>query len=244
MKWVFNKCDYILTDTQAHAKLVAKIYKILSQKIRVVPVGADEKTFYPRNTKAGKDRFEVFFFGSMLPLHGIDIILGAIEQVLKSQTAPDVHFTLAGGKGDSKMMAKITNFIKLNKLSNFITYIEWVPYRELPKYIANADLCLGGPFGDTGQAKRVITGKTFQFLAMAKPTIVGQNQAHQLFIDKQNCLMVKMGGQSELARTIEWASQNRSKLDKIGKAGRKLYVGHYSNTRVSQKLKRIIDEIR
>ncbi len=41
-------------------------------------------------------------------------------------------------------------------------YQIWVPFDELPKHIAAADICLGGPFGDTLQSRVGWTGKTVQ----------------------------------------------------------------------------------
>ena len=59
------------------------------------------------------------------------------------------------------------------ELSN-IEHSSWVPLEELPRLIINADLCLAGPFGNTLQANKVITGKAYQFLSLGKVSIIGK----------------------------------------------------------------------
>jgi glycosyltransferase involved in cell wall biosynthesis len=243
--WAFYpSSDQVLEDTEAHAKLSQKIYKVPAEKLVAIPVGADETIFYPRPKTHKTGKFEVFFYGNMLPLHGLDVILESIKLIKEKSQFKNMHFTIIGGKGSPEMIQKVTNFIKNNSLSDFIEYKQWVNYKDLPDYIANADLCLGGPFGNTSQAKRVITGKTYQFLAMAKPTVIGVTDELAGFVDKQNCLLVKQGSADDLSTSILWAVRNSERVDRIGRAGRRLYEEHFTMKPISQILERyIIDAI-
>lgn len=243
IKWVMKKSDVVLEDTKAHAKLSHRIYGVPMGKLVSIPVGADEKTFHPIPVQSKSGKFEVFFFGNMLPLHGVDVILSAISKVQALPSGSDYSFTLAGGRGDAKMMRQIDRFIANSNRPESITHYSWIDYNDLPKYIANADLCLGGPFGKTGQAERVITGKTYQFIAMGKATVVGHNQAHELFRNKKNCLMVPIGDTDALADAIVWAQDNRDKLLEIGKAARRLYLDNYSVEVISNQLKKILKTV-
>jgi glycosyltransferase involved in cell wall biosynthesis len=244
MRWVLKRSDQVLEDTEAHAKLSQKIYKVPAEKLVAIPVGADETIFYPRPKTHKTGKFEVFFYGNMLPLHGLDVILESIKLIKEKSQFKNMHFTIIGGKGSPEMIQKVTNFIKNNSLSDFIEYKQWVNYKDLPDYIANADLCLGGPFGNTSQAKRVITGKTYQFLAMAKPTVIGENYELAGFVDKKNCLLVKQGSADDLSTSILWAVRNSERVDRIGRAGRRLYEEHFTMKPISQILERyIIDAI-
>ena len=122
-----------------------------------------------------------------------------------------------------------------------VTHMDWVEFEELPRYIARADIGLGGPFGNTGQAGRVITGKTFQFLAMAKLVIVGKyNGKDAGFEDKVNCLLVPQGDAMGLAEAILWAFEHVEILDQIGQLGYDLYQSRYSIKQISEQLKRVI----
>lgn len=243
MRQVIKKSDFVLEDTDAHVQLSKDVYGTPSKKLMTVPVGADEDTFHPISNQSSVRNFEIFFFGNMLPLHGLDVMLESIRLLCSQSKLNGIHLTLAGGKGDSKMVSKIKKYIKLNKLSSYITYTEWVDYQNLPKYIAESNLCLGGPFGDTGQAKRVVTGKTYQFLAMARPVVVGRIEKMHGFRDKQNCLLIGQGDPKALADAIEWAQKHKAELINIGQNGRKLYENNFSKKVIADKLQTIFEEI-
>lgn len=225
--------DQILTDTDLHQKYFQDIFQLPSKKIVTVPVGADEELFYksnslPLDTKPPK--FEVLYYGSFLPLHGIDIILRA-AMVLRETS---IHFTLIGGN-----RIDLSDFYKMIEENNIynVNHIPWVEFDELPVYISQSDLGLGGPFGNTGQGRRVITGKTFQFLAMAKPVIVGEIDTDCGFEDKVNCLIVPQGDVSALVEAISWSFQHQPKLREIGQRGYDLYYSRYSINQISRKLR-------
>jgi glycosyltransferase involved in cell wall biosynthesis len=87
----------------------------------------------------------------------------------------------------------------------------------------------------------VITGKTFQFLAMAKPIIIGKHQGSwDGFVDKQNCLYVPQGDANSLADVISWAFEHPRKLSRIGRCGYELFKNDYSIEKISEKLREII----
>ncbi|MFX0203794.1 MAG: glycosyltransferase [Candidatus Hodarchaeota archaeon] len=225
-KSTLRHSEVILTDTTIHKEYFAKLFQISPNKIHAIPVGADEDLFkrLPSYEYERTDRefsFEVFFYGSFLPLHGVDIILRAAA-ILRDMP---IQFTVVGGQG--KDLSDFHQMIRQLELEN-VNHREWVDYEELPQWIRGADICLGGPFGNTGQARRVVTGKTFQFLAMGKPTIVGEIDQNYGFEDKSNCLLVRQGDAQALADAILWGFNHKYKLDAIGQQGWELYNNDFS----------------
>src|SRR5262249_27005003 len=85
--------------------------------------------------------------------------------------------------------------------------------------IADAGLSIGGPLGNTPQARRVVTGKTYQCLAMAKAVVVGDTEAATEFEDRANCLLVRQGSPEALAEAIAWAAEHRDETRAIGLRG-------------------------
>lgn len=241
MRLVMSLSYRVLTDTKAHAVLACQNYGVRPEKLVAVPVGADEVTFKVMPVKHAK-QFTIMFYGTMLPLHGMEYILNALKILKQKRQLSDAKLVLIGGRGNPKMQGMIKSFIRKNALERNVELIDWVDYRKLPKYMAAADLCLGGPFGTSGQAGRVITGKTYQFLAMGKPTIIGRSEATEVFKDRRNCLLSERGSAGSLAASIKWAMDHSAELAKIGEAGRQLYKKEFSIESISRLLESCIDD--
>lgn len=237
MRWVVRRCEYVLADTEAHAGLSRQLYHLPAEKVRAVPVGADESLFkpFPAEPSASKD-LEVIFYGNMLPLHGLEVIMEAAKS-LKSEP---IHFTIIGGRGKPKMIRLINDFISENRLEETITYHTWVDTEKLPALVADSDIGLGGPFGGTSQAGRVVTGKTYQFLAMAKPAIIGRNDVGFHFKDKVNSIIVPQNDPVALAGALKWCLRHKTELPEIGKRGRDLYEKELSVESVRRILKELL----
>jgi glycosyltransferase involved in cell wall biosynthesis len=233
-KGLLRRSDIILTDTESHRRYFAELFGIPPEKIVAVPVGTDEDLFRPRPGIRTNENgtLDVFFYGSFLPLHGIPVILEAARLL----HGKPVHFIIAGGKrpGEDPLQGDRPS------LPN-VTHRGWVPYEELPDMAARADLCLGGPFGNTGQAQRVITGKTFQFLAMGKPVVVGRIAGDPGFEDRRNCLLVSQGSGGDLAGAILWSLENRHRLEDIGRNGRLLYDRLFSTECITRRLQPLFE---
>lgn len=227
----------ILTDTSSHADYSAKLMKIPRNKFMPIVVGTDEATFQMSNAKnnATNDEFTVFYYGSMLPLHGVPVVLDAMKELTD---VPSVKLVLVGGKEAVARDVAVAQRAGAN-----IEYRSWVDFNELPNYINAADVCLGGPFGGTLQADFVITGKTYQFLSMGKATIIGENKETSIFGDKKNSIVVEQGSPQKLASAIRWAYEHKDELAEIGKKGEELYKAKLSNKVVAHQLQQLLSEL-
>lgn len=220
---ILNDANFLLTDTSAHVQFYEQEFALPPHKLLSVPVGAEE-----RETGSAPVKYEAanhptqpmtaLFYGSFLPLHGIDVILEAASRL---RDLP-IRFDFIGGN-PRQTKNLVTTCAKLG-ITRY-THREWVEFDELINTeIPNADICLGGPFGNTDQARRVITGKTSQCLALGKPTIIGEIDEKHGFVDKQNCLLIPQGNSEALAEALRWAHNHRELLSMIGKHGLAIYV--------------------
>jgi glycosyltransferase involved in cell wall biosynthesis len=236
-KALLRRADSVLTDTQLHVEFLANRFQLCRSSIYAVPIGAVDRSLHSRDLQLVNQPFKVLFYGSFLPLHGMIVILRAAALL---RDLP-IFFTFIGG-GDSSLIEfeKLCRSLQLKKLE----HLKWVDFDELlDHYIPEANLCLGGPFGDTPQARRVVTGKTVQCLAMKKATIVGGIAENFGFIDKYNCLLVKQGDPVALAADIEWAYLNRDQLVTIGERGANLYQENFSSGRIAKVLKMVLAKL-
>ena len=227
---ILNDANLLLTDTSAHVQFYAQEFALPPHKLLSVPVGAEERetTAAPAKQKVAKHSMQpmtALFYGSFLPLHGIDVILEAASWL---HDLP-IRFDFIGGDS-SQSRNLVTTCAKLG-ITQY-THREWVNFDELINtQIPNANICLGGPFGNTDQAQRVITGKTSQCLALGKPTIIGAIDEDLGFVDKKNCFIIPQGNPEALFNALRWAHSHQEQLTMIGEQGRTIY-----NERLSVKV--------
>lgn len=230
-KIILKFSDNIITDTALHKFFFQETFGIDNEKITAIPVGADELLGQLKNNinPYNNQCFNIIFYGSFLPLHGVNIIL---QSALELRNLP-IQFTLIGGNRID--LTEFNQFIKQHALKN-INHIEWVEFQDLAGYIQFADVGIGGPFGNTGQAKRVITGKTFQFLAMKKPVIIGEVDMETGFVNQDNCLLIPQASPEKLSQSILWAYEHKDALDRIAQRGYELYVSRYSVAAIAENM--------
>ncbi len=232
---LLKSVNLILTDTSSHGDLSSEMMKLPRNKFVDVPVGTDELTFGKVAEEViENEAFTVFYYGNMLPLHGLKYVIQAAEKMINQS----VRFVLVGG--DAKVADDVARAV--GKGAN-IEYEPWVEFEQLPGLMRAADLCLAGPFGDTFQSKYVITGKAFQYLAMGRPTVVGANLESGVFTHRKDALVVNQGSTDALVDAITWGLNHRDMLPAIGVAGRQLYETHYATAQLSHRLKQVLTRL-
>lgn len=229
-RWCGKRTTAILTDTPSHADYSAARMGLPRSLYHSIPVSTDEATFYPQSPRP-HDGFRVLYYGNMLPLHGVQYVIEAARLLADD---PSITFHIVGGK--QAVAEEVRTAVAAGAR---IDYTSWVPYAELPAVFAVSDLCLGGPFGGTVQSQFVVTGKSYQFMASARPVVIGANQESLRFQDRRNALIVPQADAAALVRIIRWASQHPAQLAEIAAHGRALYETEYSNSRIAEDLRRL-----
>lgn len=233
-----EKATLVVTDTLANAQYFIQKMGISAEKLRVVYVGCDESLFYPRSEAESSSHCEVFYYGSFLPLHGTDVIIQAAFLLKDRQ---DIHFTIGG---DGFTFLKMEQAVKRLGLRN-IDLVGWIPIEQLPTYIARASICLGGHFSTIPKAGRVISTKTFQFIAMRKPTIVGDNEAsREVFVSGEHVYAVQPGNPQSLAEAICLLMDNWELRQRVAEGGYNIFGQRFATSVITQKLSQIIKEIK
>lgn len=197
-KWLDKKCiakaDKVICDTNAHGDYFSEEFGKERSKVSTLYLEADESIYYKRQLEKPeqlKEKFVVLYFGSILPLQGVDIINGAID-ILKDNDK--LYFYMIGPIKNQADKAKSQN----------VEYIPWLAQEKLAEYIAYSDLCLAGHFNkDINKAKRTIPGKAYIYEAMDKPMILGENSANrELHSENSKKYFVEMGNSKALAEKI------------------------------------------
>ena len=227
----------VITDTYANARYFSHQFGIPEEKFRVVYVGCDESLFYPRSDiSPPSSHCEVFYYGSFLPLHGTEVVIQAAALLKKHK---NIHFTIGGNGPRFKSIKRMVEELQLEN----VDLVGWIPIERLPEYIAGATICLGGHFSKIPRAARVIATKTFQFIAMCKPTIVGDNPAtRELFTHGEHVYAIPMGDPVALADAIRTLSNNRDLRHHIASGGYKLFQQQLVTSIIAEQLALIVGE--
>lgn len=189
--------DVIICDTNAHGRYFIDEFNADPSIIFTLYLQADTSIYHPLETERPDyldGKYVVLYFGSVLPLQGVDIVLEAMN-LLKDQEK--LYFYFIGPIKDKKLIAS-------KPISDNIQYIDWLSQKDLAEYINYADLCLAGHFNSSiAKAQRTIPGKAYIYQAVKKPMILGDNPAnHELFTDDANVTFVEMGNAQALADAI------------------------------------------
>ena len=194
-KNTLNKADKIIADTRAHAEFFSKDLGADPGKCEILYLEADKEIYFPHQAERPEEaagKYVVLYFGSVLPLQGVDVVLKAMEMLSSNE------------KFCFYVIGPINGKLNVPKKKS-IHYISWLNQERLSDYIAFSDLCLAGHFcGNIEKAKRTIPGKAYIYRAMEKPMILGDNSAnHELFSEKDKDIrFVSMGDAKALADAI------------------------------------------
>jgi glycosyltransferase involved in cell wall biosynthesis len=195
----------VLFDTQGTLRYFVENLGFNSKKGRVVYVGAETDLFAiqpPRLKRDGQVR--VLFYGTFIPLHGIDVILEAAERLKHSR--PDITFQLVGdGQERSRLMVQAERL----QLANVSFGPRKVAYQELPQVIAGADICLG-VFADRPKTRRVVPHKAFQSAACGRVLITADTPAIREVFNDGAAVLVQPGCAEDLAQSITALADNES----------------------------------
>ena len=230
--------DLVVLESTEEINYFVKEYGLPKEKFRQYPLSADESIFYPQTPKnQTTKKFVVLFFGSFIPLHGVETIVNA-ALILKKYG--DICFRICG-KGQT--MEKIENMIEKNNLTN-VKLLGLLPKENLLDNIKESDVCLG-IFGDTLKARKVVTNKVYQILASKKSLITMESpaslEAH--LEDKKNCILVPTANPEKLAEAILFLRNDPMKRQQIAEEGYKTFSEHLSIEATGKKLLKFVQEL-
>lgn len=236
IEWIFCfMVNGIILDTREHANYFIKTFKARKDKLYHIYIGANEAVFFPLNRENANETFLVNYHGGTIPLQGVQFIIEAAK-ILENEK---VLFRLIGVSEAQEKNQDVRSAQNLHPKN--ISYIDYVPYESLPKYMNEADVCLG-IFGGTPKSMRVVPNKIFEIIAMAVPSISGESEAmRELFVDKENILLCKMADAQDLANKIMFLKNNKELRDKIGAGGYRLFQSQLSSDILVRQLISILE---
>ncbi len=232
---IFQAADTVIADTAQHAEFFADVLGVSQEKLRIIPVSADEQLFNPMpvSKPSTPKRLRVLFYGSFLQLHGVDAIAKAIL-MLKEQP---IDWTLIGTGPMHEMMQNTLSAVKT------VEWLDWVDYAQLPHQIAKADAVLG-VFGAGAKASRVIPNKVYQALACGRAVVTMNSAAYpEALRQQENSGITWVPANDAQALHDKLLALLTQDTQQQGENARETYLRWFSNSVVSHELRKIIDKL-
>lgn len=255
--------DTVLADTDQHRRYFAATFGLRLDKVHVVPVGADDDLYAPRPRQGDSSRFLALFWGTYIPLHGVETILRAAHLLrdpkslseeswgrlssLPGKAVPPAFYT--GSKditieliGDGQMYAAMRRLADELGLPATL-FRPRIPRTQLPDAIAPADVCLG-IFGDTAKARRAVPNKVYEALAMGKPVITGDSPAvREFFTPGEHLRTVPMADSQALAEAILALKGNPTLREALAAQGHARFCECFTPQVIGYRVKQLLDQI-
>lgn len=222
----FRLADLVLVDTHENAAYAAKLTGVDSKRFAVLPVGVDERIFFPGDQvdQEASATIDVLFYGKFIPLHGVETIVRA--SALLEETRHEIQLELIGTGQDYTATRKLARELGTTN----IRWTDWLPYSELGGRLRAADVALG-IFNGGGKAARVIPNKVHQALACGVPVVTRRSPAiERLLVDRESALLVPPDEPEALAEAIVVLASDAAMRRQIGAAGRDAWE-HYASER-------------
>jgi glycosyltransferase involved in cell wall biosynthesis len=218
--------EMMILDTTHYLDWFQSTHGIHSDRFRLVPTGADDRFFKPVTGKKSKSElFQVVYYGTFIPNHGVAYIVEAARLLASN---PTIQFKLIG-QGPDKPKAQ--SLAEKYQLTNLV-FVDWMERRDLVSQVGQADICLG-VFGTTPQSLMTVQNKIYEGLAMAKPVITGTSPAiKDAFIHRTHVYLCERANPSSLARAIENLYRDPELRLALGTRGYDYFKKHFTLPRI------------
>jgi glycosyltransferase involved in cell wall biosynthesis len=217
--------DLVVADTRANTEHLANLAGVPPDRVEVVFVGAEERVFGPGWSP--EEPFTILFVGKLIPLHGVETVLGA------AHAAPELRFRLVGsGQLEHLLRDRPPN----------VDWIPWVRYERLPAELHRAG-CALGIFGTSDKAQRVIPNKAFQALACGTPLVTADTPAaRELLVDGESALLVPTGDPEALADALRRLADDPERATSLASAGRDAYEAQASEHVLGRRWRELLEQ--
>jgi glycosyltransferase involved in cell wall biosynthesis len=121
-----------------------------------------------RTEPKGAKPLQVVYVGFMARQDGLDLLLEAIEHIVKHEGRHDTNFLLVGG---GTMLSELRGLVAKKKLESFVTFTGQVSYTEVMNYLSNADIGVA-PDPKTPMNDNSTMIKIFEYMAFGLPVVL------------------------------------------------------------------------
>ncbi len=237
-KVLFRLPDLVIADTDVHAEYFSS--NLGARRVSTSYVGATDRFFVIEKSGsgngAGGSEFKVLFYGSYIPLHGIEHIVEAAK-ILRDEP---ISFEIIGTGQLFEGIEKRVNDLGLEKFN----LRGWADQEQIVSSIRSADLCLG-IFGATAKAGRVVPNKVFECLAAGKPVLTMDSAAsREVLQDGTNVFLCEPGDGAAIAKSIRSIKDSVELRATVGGAAAQLSKDRFTSQAIGESVLEAVENLK
>jgi len=225
-RFLLNKADEVIFLNKAESEYYQRIVGVdlRLEKISVIPLCIDYKKELFFSQYKGAEDFNVCWWGTYIPLHGLENLIKAFS-FLKDKRIKLYLF----GDSDEKSNPYRELIEKLHlrdkvKIDNQCSFSNG---KLAPFLSKNCDLAIGN-FGASEKARTVLVNKLVDSLSLGIPCLTMKTLATSELFEKNEGLIYTAPDPEQIAQKIVMCFQKKDELAAIGKAGMVKYLDTFS----------------
>jgi hypothetical protein len=183
------------------------------------------------------DAFVAMYVGAHGTYSSLETVLDAAERL---RDLPSARVVLVGG-GDRK--PALVEEARRRALAN-VTFVDPVPKREVPAWLARADVCLL-PYQDNVLFAGALPNKAFDYLGAARPIIAAAPPGELTrMVERAGCgVAVPPEDGAALAQAIRLLAADREGARRMGASGREYALAHYDRAALAARFVGVVESV-
>jgi len=169
-RMTFRTADMVISTNESYRNIALTRGGVPEQDVFVVRSGPDLTRMkqVPANPALKNGRkYLVGYVGVMGKQEGIDLLLQAVQLIVKHLGRTDIHFGLVGGGTELAAMRQLARDLGV---AEFVSFTGRVPDAELLEMLNTADICVN-PDRANDMNDRSTMNKVMEYMALGKPLV-------------------------------------------------------------------------
>jgi len=221
----FNTADMVISTNESYRSIAIERGGKNPKDVYVVRSGPDltRMKIVPANPalKHGR-KYLVGYVGVMGKQEGIDLLLQAVQLIVKHLGRTDIHFGLVGGGTELPAMRELARQLGV---AEYVTFTGRAPDSELLEMLNTADICVN-PDRANDMNDRSTMNKIMEYMALGKPVV-------QFDLTEGR---VSAGEASWYARPNDVADLAQKIVSLLGDENQRIHMGAIGRERVEREL--------
>jgi len=239
--------DFVFTVDSADG-IPYKRYKSVSKNVMIIQnvpeikTGDIDEELKEKLTIKYKGYKLLVYVGAVHRIRGCLNMIKAMKFV--REEIPNAKLLLIGDITDATFMNEALTLIENYSLENYVEFVGFVPYYELPTYlsICEVGLCLYLPYLQSLRTKG--SSKLFLYMQSGLPVIASDFPGIRAIVEESGCgLLVKPTDVKQIANAIIKLLNNPELAHKLGENGRKAVLEKYNWNIEEKKILKVYENL-